>query len=80
VIVLGSYPLKSGMNGSHHGRCNPLTNIVESTVFITRQNIPMFSGTRGRAFESPQARHLSLCGFNKTSGFRADSPPINPVK
>jgi hypothetical protein len=65
VIVLGSYSLKSGMNGSERGRCNLLTNIVESGVFKLGRNTPVFSGTRGRAFKSPRARHLIPCAFHQ---------------
>jgi hypothetical protein len=59
VIVLRSNRFKSSTNGSTPGRCNWLRSIVKSKIFITRQIIPLFSETRGREFELPQARHLS---------------------
>ena len=60
VIVLCSYPLKSGRNSSNRGPCISLKDIVESRVFRTRQNSFLFSGARGREFESPWARHLKF--------------------
>jgi hypothetical protein len=65
VIVLRSYPVKTVQNAANLGRYICLRNIVESEIFTTRQNCFEVSGTRGRAFESPQARHLIPCDFNQ---------------
>ena len=60
VIVLRSNRRKSGIDGAHLRRCIWLRSIVGSRIFITNQKSGVFSGTRGRAFKSPRARHLSL--------------------
>ncbi len=65
VIVLYSYPFNMGRNGSDRGRCIPLKNIVECKVFRTRQNSLVFSGARGREFESPWARHFFQSHFEQ---------------
>jgi hypothetical protein len=60
VIVLCSYPFKTGTNESNRQRCIWLRSIVESKIFKTRPITPVVSGTRGRRFKSSQARHFSL--------------------
>jgi hypothetical protein len=69
VIVLRSDRFKTSTNGARPDRCNSLTGIVESKVFITSLKGWVFSGTRGREFEPPQARHISLC-FELTASIR----------
>jgi len=42
VVVVGSERCKTKMNESTPGRCNCLNDIVESRIFKTSQNVPLF--------------------------------------